>query len=573
MRAGDKQRKLPRSSALRISLLILACLIWSQPAWSKSARPKAPPPVSAEILKQGEVMYRQGILASGEPVQAIVQGDIPVEGTMFTCESCHMRSGVGVIEGGVITPATTAAALFVPLHDGAFSSSTQREKLPSYFKPRFRRPAYTDKTLAVLLRDGMDPTGRVIADVMPRYQLKDGDMAVLIAYLKSLSAAFSPGVTPTTLRFATIITEEVSPEDRAAMLGILEEFIRLRNSRAEVREGRAKYFMAEEMDLSFRRLELVRWELKGPPESWRRQLETYYRQAPVFAILGGITTGEWKPIHEFSEENRIPCLFPITDFPVVSATDWYTVYFSKGLYQEGDATARYLASTVAIAPEETVLQIYRDDRQGRDLADGFAAAWQELGRRQAVSIPLKSGQAPTRELLQQVVERERPTVILLWAGAEAIPVLEPLTATANGPRLVFVSGGLLGESLWQLPEGVRTRTFITYPYRLPQEEDGYARQIQAWMAYQKLPLTNERIAARMNILARILTDTLMHLKRNYYRDYFLDVVSMLSDREYALYERISFGPGQRYASKGCYIVQLEAGDKPLLAKRSEWVTH
>jgi len=40
---------------------------------------------------------------------------------------------------------------------------------------------------------------------------------------------------------------------------------------------------------------------------------------------------------------------------------------------------------------------------------------------------------------------------------------------------------------------------------------------------------------------------------------------------YPLYERVSFGPGQRHVSKGCYIVQLGKGEKPLLVRRSEWV--
>ena len=58
---------------------------------------------------------------------------------------------------------------------------------------------------------------------------------------------------------------------------------------------------------------------------------------------------------------------------------------------------------------------------------------------------------------------------------------------------------------------------------------------------------------------------------NLYRDYLLDLLSMQMDRIVRDYERISFGPGQRFVSKGCYILQLGPGKDPALIPRSEWV--
>jgi hypothetical protein len=68
-------------------------------------------------------------------------------------------------------------------------------------------------------------------------------------------------------------------------------------------------------------------------------------------------------------------------------------------------------------------------------------------------------------------------------------------------------------------------------------------------------------------------ETLMHVKRNYYRDYLFDVIGMFGDRPSIDFERLSFGPGQRYMSKGCFIVQLSAGPRPKLIKRSDWVIY
>jgi hypothetical protein len=82
---------------------------------------------------------------------------------------------------------------------------------------------------------------------------------------------------------------------------------------------------------------------------------------------------------------------------------------------------------------------------------------------------------------------------------------------------------------------------------------------------------------------RVLTQALTSMAGQYYRDALLDSVDMgrgsltmgsaVQDATYPLYERFSFGPGQRYASKGCYIVQLSKGPKPELIKKSDWVVH
>jgi hypothetical protein len=87
-----------------------------------------------------------------------------------------------------------------------------------------------------------------------------------------------------------------------------------------------------------------------------------------------------------------------------------------------------------------------------------------------------------------------------------------------------------------------------------------------------IPLKDNRqkITNLTNAMTQLLTLILMDMKGNYYRDNFFDVVGTMMDQQYPLYGRVSFGPGQRYASRGCYIVQLSNGDKPKLIKKSDW---
>src|SRR6266550_8289212 len=74
-----------------------------------SFAPHQSPKPNAEI---GRRIYREGILPSGKPVRAILQGDITVEGNQLSCSNCHRRSGFGSSEGAAFVPPVTGSFLF-----------------------------------------------------------------------------------------------------------------------------------------------------------------------------------------------------------------------------------------------------------------------------------------------------------------------------------------------------------------------------------------------------------------------------------------------------------------------------
>jgi ABC-type branched-subunit amino acid transport system substrate-binding protein len=575
-------------------IMVLLLPLWSPNSFGVSDKP---PLSSEEKLRLGERMYREGILSSGEPMKAVVKGDLPVPGTAFTCESCHLRSGLGSVEGGVITPPTNGAKLFKPFQRYSsptimgtpFRPSQVDQQNQKFYQIPPNRPVYTDESLAHALQGGIDPAGRILNDVMPRYHLEDEEMQILVSYLKELSSKFSPGVSDTTIRFATIITDDVSPEEQNAMLVPLENFIKSRNQTnfIDPRSNRGAWLksagvrsrlMADttlaSLGVGLRKLSLSRWVLKGPPETWRSQLEEYYRKEPVFALMGGITNGEWQPIHQFCEENRIPSIFPITNYPVISQTDWYTLYLSKGFYQEGEGAARFLNSKDELK-DKPIVQIVRDTREGRTLSRGFQETWRELENKAPVTVILKAGEALTNELLQKELAQTKPAAIMLWDGPESLKTLDLLAAGKNGPVMVLVSSSYLGKSMLSLNEQVRDFTYMTYPYGIsqtPQEKSATSMGIKSFSTEANMVATT-RISQQSLILTMILNMAIQDMKGNYYRDNFLDVTGMIMDQDVPLYERLSFGPGQRYASKGCYIVQLGKGPKPKLVKKSDWVIH
>ncbi|MGK2904986.1 MAG: ABC transporter substrate-binding protein, partial [Desulfuromonadales bacterium] len=443
-----------------------------QEAW-RAAMAAADPELEglsdAEVMRLGEAMYRDGLLSSGEGMQAFIRGDIEVDSTSFSCSSCHQRAGLGSFEGGVVTPPTNGRLLYQPYRrPPSLNDKVDKMGHYNYAKTIQERPAYTRETLKSSLRYGQDPTGELFNDVMPRYPLATRDMAIMVRYLELLSRDYSPGANLEKFTFATIITDDVNPADRQALLVLLRRFAAAQNQQVDLYRDFLKfgYKPTGDMKFSFRNVALVIWDLKGPPQSWEAQLAAYAQRDQVFAVLGGISNQDWQPIHDFCEAQRLPCLYPITDLPVISGNNWYTLYFNKGFYQEGEATARFLNRREGIDAKTRILQLVEDSPAGRALAAGFDGARRDLNLPPVETLTLSPAQLhDSADLSAQIVQKD-PQVLLLWSGPAVLPGLPDLTAALAGTAPVFVSSTALGQATATIPEALREQLFITFPYRL-----------------------------------------------------------------------------------------------------------
>lgn len=544
----------------------------------------------AADLALGERIYRQGIDENGEPIEAIVQGDLSVLGTEFTCNSCHMRAGLGSLEGGVITTPTTGRELFHPYEGVADLPMANLGKYRKLETAPPKRPAYDEAGIAAAIRTGVDPTGRAFDPVMPRYNLGDRTMTLLINYLKQLSAEYSPGITGDKARIATVITGDVSPEHKKDIVTTLQNFIKhLNNTKAyyggalqKADSARTKMLMKDSDLSTLKHFTLDVWELTGPEDTWRKQLEERYAKAPVFLFLGGMSNVSWKPMHDFCEEKKIPTLLPITDFPVVDDKGWYTLYFSKSFYTEADAAARYLKKAQKLGKAEKVLQVFLDEPKGKTLAASFRTTWKRQGGSNVVDRMVSKEELADPDLLLKLAASETPGALMLWTGSEGYPALGKLS-TANPSLPVFVSGRLLIDHLKDMPLAARESTKITYPFKLFQERP--VRTAAPGRPPLK-PLPDEWTPLNRSMAAvKLFTDVVTGIKSHYYRDYVFDMVDMMGQATFSAtgmggmgggqtpdYGKLSFGPGQRYASKGCYIIKLgPEKEKPALIKLSDWI--
>jgi hypothetical protein len=515
----------------------------------------------ANSVPVGAAIYRQGTLPSGGPLrgQRITGG--MVEGAAAACVNCHRRSGLGTAEGRFLIPPIAGKYLFRP-HGSDREDIDYRYgvNFPPNFKP------YNDETLARAIRDGIAKDGRKLNELMPRFELDVDAMAALIAYLKSLSSGPVPGVSGDTLHFATVITPDADPVKRQGMLDVLERFFADKNEfiRGGVHPMRT---VKQVMYRVTRKWRLHVWELSGPPESWEQQLHERMAAEPVFAVVSGLGGKIWAPVHRFCEREAVPCLMPNVELPVVAEQDFYSIYFSRGVLLEAQLMAFQLLDRSRRLSSRRVIQVFREDDVGKLAAASLGAAM--AGAESDVMNRTIAGIDPKQELVRILADWKADDALILWLRPGDLILLPP---GIKGDK-VFMSGLMGGMEHAPLSAGWHRTVRMAYPFDLPERRQVGMNFPLGWFRIRHITVVDERVQSDTYLACRILSESMGDMLESFFRDYLVEQIeTMLSKRLVnGYYPRLGLAPGQRFASKGGYIVRFAADDGTHLIADSDWI--
>ncbi len=523
---------------------------------------------SISPVELGKRIYQEGILSDGTIITAIAQKDISLSGTKIICADCHRRSGFGSSEGGTLVPPVAGSILFNPRNEQRRELYSERSEGPG------SRPAYTGESLAKAIREGVNPSGRTLKELMPRYNISDRELSYLTAYLKSIDSSVAPGITDSIIHFATIVTPDVPGDQKDTMLTTLTTYINDLNAGTRRETKRAKFSPWHKTWHygSYRKWQLHVWELQGNSDSWYAQLREFYTQQPVFAVINGIGTGQWQPIHDFCKDTALPCIFPTTNLPVTTEEDFYSIYFSRGIALEAEAIAKHLSQ---IKKPVSVLQIHGDTPEEITAAKTTSHHLLNRGITDVRQLDLASIQKQSVNQLIASFNTGKPTYLVLWLNGKAVSEIKSILSEHNTFEQVFFSSSIPDSAIISLPNHLLNNAYMLSQYSPPDALSKNISRAKSWASARNLQVSDEYVMANAYFAVTITADVVKHLRANLIRDYFIERMEHMVENTvfHSVYPHLSLGPGQRFASKGCYIVGplVDITKENLLTANYDWV--
>ncbi|MGB5540463.1 MAG: hypothetical protein WBO37_10270 [Gammaproteobacteria bacterium] len=557
------RRHSPRSP-MRIALCMVSLLAAIPIATRAEPAPDQP------LIETGRRIYQDGMLPGGAALRALRPEGFVQEGSHAACVTCHRRSGMGSIEGSidstVLVPPVAGPVLFAPARfAGSYLNPVHHYVPNAAWKRALTRPAYDPPGLARALRQGLDPDGKRLVAPMPRYELDDAAVTALSAYLQQLSSGPDPGVEPDILHLATVVTPDAQPDQVDAVLGVLRAW-------AGSARGAGKHW----------RLQV--WRLTGPSTTWPEQLERYYRQQPVFALLSGVGGVTWEPVHRFCEQHRVPCVLPSVEVAPDPGQDYYSMYFSPGVGLEARVLASHLEQHAAAQDGgANLIQVYAD-------SSGWHAANVLLSRLNQATGPdtvRKYRMTAPRMALDGLSASD---ILVLWLRPDQIEQLAALIPEGPGTDRVFVSALLADPEALALPAAWKQRLHIVSLFDDLGLQGEIARlRLERWLEMEDLAgHDNRRLQADAYAACYLFNDALAEIREQEVRrpavplnrEHVLEALEGLvnkyndstdlvdPDSHVAYYGRMSLGPRQRTAVRGGTIMRYASPDSSKLLAES-----
>jgi hypothetical protein len=169
-----------------------------------------------------------------------------------------------------------------------------------------------------------------------------------------------------------------------------------------------------------------------------------------------------------------------------------------------------------------------------------------------------------------VRDAAKADALVLWLRPDDIAALGVAPAT---PSAVFMSGLMGGLERAPLPQSWRKRAHLAYPFDLPERRRVRVDYALGWFSIRHIPVVAEQVQADTYLACGLLAEALGHMIDTFVRDYLVEHMEAMVEHRVitGYYPHLTLASGQRFASKGGYIISLAETEGAQHFARQTWL--
>lgn len=488
---------------------------------------------------RGKHIYTKGESTSSRIITAAMStAASPTSASILPCIQCHGIDGRGI---GIISPDINWEVLVDP---------AGHEHLARKHGP------FDEASLAIAIRDGVDPEGNSLEATMPRYKIADPDMADLIAYLKRIDAELDPGISADRIRIGTVLpTKGPMGGAGVAMRQLIEAYFNFVNATGGV-HGRDLELIAAEFG-----------DDQSPP-FWA--LQDLVRESPPFAMIATYLPGFDAELSTLVEEQQMPLVGPYTLLGTERASR-YEFFLQARLAEQAAALVQAVTSqAVAAQAEPPQLAVVHPASAGFDaVAKLVRERVAEAGNGRTMILPYVPGGFDATAISSKLRESDIDAVVFLGAADDFAAFGKEAGATDWKPTLL--APGILAErGVFDLPESFGGQVFLSYA-SLPDDythEGGNLFEALHRDAALGYDYSVAQIAAFTAV--SVLVEALERAGPMPSRERLVSALESLDAYAPGLSARVSFGPDRRVGPGGAWVVRVDLIERRLDTDR-RWI--
>ena len=170
-------------------------------------------------------------------------------------------------------------------------------------------------------------------------------------------------------------------------------------------------------------------------------------------------------------------------------------------------------------------------------------------------------------LIKKLLAENPDSKLVLWLGDEKIKYLESNVDLKN----VYISSEILEKKIENVFTKPIENVFAVYSNRLPSQVDSAMTRFKVWARLRGISVTHPKLQAEAFFASFATNDALEHIRRYRIQDYLLEMLEHSEGLPLYLpiYPKASIGPGQRFLTKGGYLVPIMASKADY--KRATWI--